>query len=456
MKKKFLIPLILAGVLLVSMIVAIVVITSKGDSSKQTRQIEITSDLSKLYDGTQVSLPTNGYTVTGDGEVKIDYKNAYSGSYSSIAPKDAGDYIVRVSVDATSKWKSAVAYKLFTISKIKLTNINVTSKTIGANRQKVTSVLLNDANILDGDEVYVVLTTKQNWQDGSEYKLLLNDATGVQYEIASLSGKQGGNYELVAIRGVVGTLKINNKTLLTTSTTSEDYNVSFNTILSSDRQLTTIKSEEANNLYNYLLSDNLKDKLVTISVFNSNEEDKIELARIKRFGTSFLGYSYTGGTCDNRNKTLSFELISKLENYTDNNGYWIFNGESTTVYVSILVEPFVATDLTLSGDENEDRASSPYTSIYLANQPKYYIITLKNSRNYVIETFTYSSVGDNKIKKNIANISIFTIDGTKINGANTNTLEFTNTGESTYYIVVTPYSNYNSNDGITLQLRWKL
>ena len=68
-----------------------------------------------------------------------------------------------------------------------------------------------NANIIDGDEVYVVLTTKQNWQDGSEYKLLLNDATGVQYEIASLSGKQGGNYELVAIRGVVGTLKINNK-----------------------------------------------------------------------------------------------------------------------------------------------------------------------------------------------------------------------------------------------------
>lgn len=453
MKKKLLIPLILGGALILSMIVAIIVISSGGKSSKLDRKIEITADLSKVYDGVAVSLPEDGYTVEGDGAIKIDYRNVNSNLFTTDAPKDAGDYIVRVSASGTNKWKAVSAYKQFTISKIKLSNIEVTSRTIGSNRAKVNVVPLKEG-IIEGDEVFVVLSTKQNWQDGSEFTLLLNDATGIQYEIASLSGKQGGNYELLAIRGIVGTLKINNKTELTTIKDKEDYSVSFKTILTSDRQLTTLTNEDSNNLFDYLISNELKDKMLTISIFNSNEENKVELAKIKRTGTSFLGYAYIGGSLNNTSKTISFNLNSKVENYTDENGYWICSEKATSIYISIVAESFVATELTLTNEETSDRASSPYTTIYSANQPRYFRVTLSNNRQYAIETFTYSSVGDSKIKKNIGNIAIYTLDGTLVKNTNGNTLTFNNTGETTYYIIVTPYQNYNSNDAITIQLRW--
>lgn len=453
MKKKLLIPLILGGVLILAMVVAILVISSGSKSSKLNRKIEITTDLSKLYDGTAVSLPEDGYTVEGDGAIRIDYRKVNSNSFTTDAPKDAGDYIVRVSASETNKWKAVSVYKQFTISKIKLSNIEVTSRTVGYNRTKVNVVALKEG-IVEGDEVLAVLSTKQNWQDGSEFKLLLNDATGVKYELISLSGKQGDNYELVAIRGIVGTLKINNKTELTTIKDKEDYSVSFKTILTSDRQLTTIANDASNNLFDYLISDELKDKTLTISIFNSNEENKVELAKIKRSGTSFLGYSYTGGSLNNNSKTISFNLNSKVENYTDDTGYWIYSEKETSIYISIVAESFVATELTLTNEETSDRASSPYTTIYLANQPRYFRVTLNNDKQYAIETFTYSSVGDNKIKKNIGNIAIYTIDGTLVKNGNTNTLTFNNTSETTYYIIVTPYQNYNSNDAITIQLRW--
>ena len=74
-------------------------------------------DLGKTYDGTPVVLKPENVHFNGNGALTIEYKLEDEGdsSYTTTAPKDAGEYVVRARVAATAEWYGISNTKLFTI-----------------------------------------------------------------------------------------------------------------------------------------------------------------------------------------------------------------------------------------------------------------------------------------------------------------------------------------------------
>ena len=93
---------------------------------KLAQNAQITSNISKTYDGTAVAAPT--YTKLGDGVVTIEYKlqSAGEGAYDTTAPTNAGDYTVRVSVAEGTNYLAGSQTRDFTINKA-AQNIQITS-----------------------------------------------------------------------------------------------------------------------------------------------------------------------------------------------------------------------------------------------------------------------------------------------------------------------------------------
>lgn len=117
----------------------------------------------KTYDGTAV-VPT--YTTHSDGAVTIEYKvkDAEDSTYTKTAPKDAGSYIVRISIAETEDYTAVSETQEFTISPIELTNIKV-SDTYNSKSGNVRTVQMDHArssSIISGDSfyIYVVFDSK--------------------------------------------------------------------------------------------------------------------------------------------------------------------------------------------------------------------------------------------------------------------------------------------------------
>ena len=74
-------------------------------------------ELSKTYDGTPVVLNPENVHFNGDGELTIEYKldDESDSTYTTTAPTDAGEYIVRASVAGTAEWYGISNTKSFTI-----------------------------------------------------------------------------------------------------------------------------------------------------------------------------------------------------------------------------------------------------------------------------------------------------------------------------------------------------
>ena len=74
-------------------------------------------ELSKTYDGTPVVLNPENVHFNGDGELTIEYKldDESDSAYTTTAPTDAGEYIVRASVAGTAEWYGISNTKSFTI-----------------------------------------------------------------------------------------------------------------------------------------------------------------------------------------------------------------------------------------------------------------------------------------------------------------------------------------------------
>ena len=74
-------------------------------------------ELSKTYDGTPVVLNPENVHFSGDGELTIEYKleDESDSAYTTTAPTDAGEYIVRASVAGTAEWYGISNTKSFTI-----------------------------------------------------------------------------------------------------------------------------------------------------------------------------------------------------------------------------------------------------------------------------------------------------------------------------------------------------
>ena len=147
------------------------VLVSKADGS-----VTDISDLSKTYDGKAVSAPT--FTSTndkGESNVTIEYKLASDedSAYDTTAPKDAGQYLVRVTVAADENYKEASAKKEFTISPMSIEGAVITlgeslTFTGEEQTQKVGSVKVGNAEnqlILTASDYEVTGATQTNAGD---------------------------------------------------------------------------------------------------------------------------------------------------------------------------------------------------------------------------------------------------------------------------------------------------
>ncbi len=78
--------------------------------------------LDKTYDGSAVDV-SDKFSFNGNGEVTLMFKaqGAADDAYTKDAPKNAGEYTVKVSVRATAEWKSATKTFDFAIAKKELT-----------------------------------------------------------------------------------------------------------------------------------------------------------------------------------------------------------------------------------------------------------------------------------------------------------------------------------------------
>ena len=74
-------------------------------------------ELSKTYDGTPVVLNPENVHFNGNGALTIEYKleDEDDSTYTTTAPTDAGEYIVRARVAGTAEWYGTSNTKLFTI-----------------------------------------------------------------------------------------------------------------------------------------------------------------------------------------------------------------------------------------------------------------------------------------------------------------------------------------------------
>lgn len=133
--------------------------------NQATGSVTINDNPGKPYDGQPAALTTDGYSVTGDGTVTVEYTKQGKNSYSPIAPTDAGSYTVRVTMSENQNYKGASATKDFTISKATdnawQTEPSVTNFTYG---DTVTNPVTYEAKYGNGN---VVVTYKKQGTEGT-------------------------------------------------------------------------------------------------------------------------------------------------------------------------------------------------------------------------------------------------------------------------------------------------
>ena len=136
--------------------------------------------LSKTYDGKAVGVPafTTTNDTTDEDFVQAEYKlkNAEDSAYTTTAPKDAGTYLVRITVAGDENYKEASATAEFTISPKDITKAEVT---------------LGDSLTFNGKAQ--TQTIKSVAIGESEEKLTL---TAGDYEVSGATQTDAGNYTL--------------------------------------------------------------------------------------------------------------------------------------------------------------------------------------------------------------------------------------------------------------------
>ena len=135
--------------------------------------------LGKGYDGEVVSITKDDFVIEGNREPAFMFKakGADDNTYTATAPKKAGEYTVKVSVEATAEWKAATNTFDFAITPMVISvdwehpydNSNVLS---GA-----------PAELLPGDEAMITVT-------------MSSANVGATVQSFEITGKDAGNYSL--------------------------------------------------------------------------------------------------------------------------------------------------------------------------------------------------------------------------------------------------------------------
>ena len=158
--------------------------------------------LDKSYDGTAVVFDASQVNRYGDGAITIMYKvkGADDNTYIATAPKNVGEYTVKVSVEGTAEWKAASKTVDFAIAK-KALKATATKTYDGTDTMPAT---LTD--VLDGETVTATITmTSKN--------------VGATAKEVMLAGADKDNY-MLTVANV--TASITAKTLTVTATKTYD------------------------------------------------------------------------------------------------------------------------------------------------------------------------------------------------------------------------------------------
>lgn len=174
------------------------------------------SDISKEYDGTGVNAPT--FTTTNDrgtngSNVTIEYRKADEDTYTTEKPKDAGSYVVRITVEADSNYKKVSAEKEFTISP-KEVNATVSVADRAYNGTKTAEVTATVDTGIAGQTLTITgLTgTFADKNAGTDKTVTINSTNAV---VTGGTGTNAGNYKVAYpatttanIRAVALTVKV--------------------------------------------------------------------------------------------------------------------------------------------------------------------------------------------------------------------------------------------------------
>ena len=142
--------------------------------------------LDKEYDGNPVSITSQDYSVKGNGRIVCYYKlkNENDASYTMVAPQNAGNYIIKVTMQETENYAESSATKEFTISKCKLQKPKITKYNSYNGKLQFAEIETNGAYQILNDSAtevgtyyaYVVLKDTKNyeWEDGTNNILYLS------------------------------------------------------------------------------------------------------------------------------------------------------------------------------------------------------------------------------------------------------------------------------------------
>ena len=133
----------------------------------------------KEYDGEVVSITKGDFVIDGNREPSFMFKakGADDNTYTATAPKNAGEYTVKVSVAATAEWKSAT----------KTFDFAITPMVISVDREHPynnSNVISGEpAELIAGDEATIIVTMKYAY-------------VGAAVQSFEITGKDAGNYSL--------------------------------------------------------------------------------------------------------------------------------------------------------------------------------------------------------------------------------------------------------------------
>ena len=135
--------------------------------------------LGKEYDGEVLAITKDDFVIEGNRVPTIMFKakGADDNTYATTAPKKAGEYIVKVSVEATAEWKSATKTFDFAITPMV---ISVAWEPTYNNSNTFTGA---PAELLTGDEAMITVTME-------------SANVGAAVQSFEITGKDAGNYSL--------------------------------------------------------------------------------------------------------------------------------------------------------------------------------------------------------------------------------------------------------------------
>ncbi len=144
----------------------------------------------KTYDGTAVTAPT--FDKLGNGAATIEYKvkGADDSTYTTTAPKNAGNYVVRVTAAEGTNYKAASATAEFTIDKVAITvTADAKSKAYGEGDPVLTWSITSGA-LISGEQLTGITISRVSGENVNTYAITVSQAEGANknYDITFVGG----------------------------------------------------------------------------------------------------------------------------------------------------------------------------------------------------------------------------------------------------------------------------